>query len=109
MTAAPTASCCWPPARWRRATPQVQRWGQLASSASAAAPGSASAQPGALAHGHAHLTTEPCLPPPACPGCHADCLFMEASLVAADRMYTTKRQILEELGMGAPPRRAPAV
>lgn len=30
----------------------------------------------------------------------ADCLFMEAGLVAADRLYTTKRQILEELGLG---------
>ncbi|PRW58899.1 rubisco small subunit N-methyltransferase [Chlorella sorokiniana] len=30
----------------------------------------------------------------------ADCLFMETGLVAADRMYTTKRQILEELGLG---------
>ena len=30
----------------------------------------------------------------------ADCLFMEASLVAADRLYATKRQILEELGLG---------
>ncbi|KAL4859859.1 Nucleolar GTP-binding protein 1 [Chlorella vulgaris] len=29
-----------------------------------------------------------------------DCLFMEASLVAADRLYTTKRDILEELGLG---------
>ncbi|PSC76514.1 U3 small nucleolar ribonucleo MPP10 [Micractinium conductrix] len=28
-----------------------------------------------------------------------DCLFMEAGLVAADRLYTTKRQILEEMGM----------
>ncbi|KAL4445791.1 hypothetical protein ABPG77_008990 [Micractinium sp. CCAP 211/92] len=31
----------------------------------------------------------------------ADCLFMEAGLVAADRLYTTKRQVLEDLGMGA--------
>ena len=31
----------------------------------------------------------------------ADCLFMAASLVAADRLYTTKREILEELGLGA--------
>ncbi len=30
----------------------------------------------------------------------ADCLFMDASLVAADRLYTTKRAILEELGLG---------
>lgn len=33
--------------------------------------------------------------------CCADCLFMEASLVAADRLYTTKRQVLENLDMGA--------
>ena len=40
----------------------------------------------------------PTLPPtPAC----ADCLFMEASLVAADRLYTSKCQILEEMGLGA--------
>ncbi len=26
---------------------------------------------------------------------------MEAGLVAADRLYTTKRQVLEDLGMGA--------
>lgn len=32
--------------------------------------------------------------------CCADCLFMEAGLVAADRLYTTKRHVLEDLGMG---------
>lgn len=30
----------------------------------------------------------------------ADCLFMEASLVAADRLYTTKRDIVESVGLG---------
>ena len=39
------------------------------------------------------LTRRLCLP--------ADCLFMEAALIPADRMYMVKKQILEELGMGA--------
>ena len=43
------------------------------------------------------------LPAPWPMACPADCLFMPAGLVAADRMYTTKRQILEAMGMGARP------
>lgn len=31
----------------------------------------------------------------------ADCLYMEAGLVSADRLYASKRQILEDLGLGA--------
>lgn len=31
---------------------------------------------------------------------YADCLFMEAGLVAADRLYTAKREVLEQLGLG---------
>lgn len=31
----------------------------------------------------------------------ADCLSLECGLVAADRMYSAKRQIVEEMGFGA--------
>ena len=59
----------------------------------------------ALRH-HAQSLHSPCKPrcalqtPAATPPRPADCLFMETGLVAADRLYTTKRQILEELGLG---------
>ena len=36
------------------------------------------------------------------PGNPADCLVMGAQLVAADRLYTMKRQIVEELGFSEP-------
>lgn len=34
------------------------------------------------------------------PGNPADCLFMEAGLVAADRLYTLKKQLAEDVGFG---------
>ena len=106
-TAGPTASCCWPPAHWRRATPQVRgqgrghtAWHGLLQSAAGAhelcmSPSCLAAAPPLQATPRvANTSSRPAPPRP------ADCLFMETGLVAADRLYSTKRQILEELGLG---------
>jgi hypothetical protein len=114
-TAAPTASCCWPPAPWRPATLQAstQLVHALVAGRFCCNPARQMTSYGTCpsSFGICPAVSQAHAPPPRLSHtlflcwstAAADCLFMETGLVAADRLYTTKREILEQLGLGAPP------
>ena len=114
-TAAPTASCCWPPAPWRPATLQAstQLVHALVAGRFCCNPARQMTSYGTCpsSFGICPAVSQAHAPPPCLSHtlflcwstAAADCLFMETGLVAADRLYTTQREILEQLGLGAPP------